>query len=149
MEKSNHKNYIEWYWRNRDTLINDTVIPYQNIIFNLFSNKFKLDSQKDWERWREKLKDLWDICANNCKLIQRIILLQNNEQFEHNEHNDNILKTVINIVDMDYWSLQDFFLALKNKYKTNPEIYKILDEIRNYVQKMREISKKHTEIISQ
>lgn len=146
MEKSNHKNYVEWYGRNWSTLINDIVIPHQKTIFNLFNNKFKLDAQKDWERWREKLKELWNACANNCELIQRIILHQNDKQ---SEYNDDILKVVTNIVNIDYWSLHDFFNALRSEYETNTEIYKILDEICNYVRKMREISRNHTNIISQ
>lgn len=46
MERSNHKNFVESYWRNREALISK-ILLYQDSIFNLFSTKFKYDADKD------------------------------------------------------------------------------------------------------
>ena len=105
MEKSSHKNFVEEYWRNRDILIDNKIIPYQNAIFNLFSIKFESDAKKDWSKWRKKLEYLWFKCSNNCKEIHQILVTSNSSFDEY----ENTIETINNIVNMDYWSLQDFF----------------------------------------
>jgi len=54
-----HKNFIEWYWRDRNKLCSEKLLPYQNEIFKLFSEKFHTDAEKDWERWRKLLESWW------------------------------------------------------------------------------------------
>jgi len=144
MEKSSHKNFVEQFWRNRDILIDNKIIPYQNNIFDLFNDKFKSDAQKDWIRWRRKLEELWSKCGDNCEHIHQILVSKNTSFNEY----EKIIETVNNIVNMDYWSLQDFFGALKNKYKDIPQIYELLNEIIDDIWEMRRISKKHTNIIT-
>ena len=144
MEKSSHKNFVVQFWRNRDLLIDNKIIPYQNNIFDLFNDKFKSDAQKDWIRWRRKLEELWSKCGDNCEHIHQILVSKNTSFDEY----ANIIETVNNIVNMDYWSLQDFFGALKNKYKDITQIYELLNEIIDDIWEMRRISKKHTNIIT-
>ena len=144
IEKSSHKNFIEWYWRNRNALINNEIMPYQDAIFDLFNIKFKFDASKDWERKRIKLKQLWIDCSNYCKSIHEI--LKTNEFFEDY---DELIETVNKIVDMDYWSLQEFFNTLKNNYTDQPKIHELLDKICEKIWEMRKISRDHTEIIKQ
>ena len=142
IEKSSHKNFIEWYWRNRKVVIDNEIIPYQDAIFDLFNAKFKFDANKDWERKRIKLKELWIDCANNCKKIHEILHLE-----EYYNDNDDLMEIVSSIVDMDYWSLQEFFNLLCEEYKKDTKVYNILTKISDDIWKMRIISRKHTNII--
>ncbi len=142
IEKSSHKNYIEWYWRNRKAVIDNDVIPYQDAIFDIFSVKFQFDANKDWDRKRVKLKDLWTDCANICKKIHNIL-----KSDEYYNDSDELMDTVTDIVNMDYWSLQEFFGVLKEEYKENPKVQPLLEEMYNDIWKMRTISKDHTNII--
>lgn len=142
IEKSSHKNFIEWYWRNRKAVIDNEVMPYQDAIFNIFSAKFKFDANKDWDRKRIKLKELWIDCANECKKIHELLHTD-----EYYDDSDDLMETVTNIVNMDYWSLQEFFNVLKDKYKENAKVCDYLNKISYDIWKMRAISKNHTNII--
>ena len=53
-----HKNFVEWYWRDWNKLCKKELLPYQGEIFKLFSDKFHIDAEKDWKRWR-KLLNIW------------------------------------------------------------------------------------------
>ena len=143
MEKSSHRNFVEWYKRNRDALISNEILPYQDAIFDLFNVKFKFDAKKDWEKWRVKLEELWLKCANKCKEIHETLQWNNDFFYEY----DDTMEMVNNIVNMDYWTLQNFFDTLKDKYKQNTQVYKLLSEISDCVWEMRKISKKYTNII--
>lgn len=142
MGKSNHKNFVEWVWRKRSKIIKDQIIPYQDRIFDSFSNKFKLDAKADWNRWRKKLEELWVKCAENCKQIHEILTLDSPQS-----SSKDITSTVNNIINMDYWSVEKFFERLRNKYKNDPQVYRLLDDTKNNLLEMRRISKKHTNII--
>ncbi len=143
MEKSNHKNYVEWHWRKRNELIKEKIIPYQDKIFESFSNKFKLDAQADWNRGRKKLQELWFKCAENCKQIHEILSLNSTQQ-----HNTTDTTPIVNdIINMDYWSVEMFFRKLKIKYWKHPKVYRLLNDTKRNLWEMRRISKKHTNII--
>jgi len=144
MGKSNHKNFVETYWRNRLDLINNIILPHQNRIFSLLSKKFKSDANKDWERNRIKLKLLWYECANKCDEILKILNIRN-----RTSNNTDLEDIVNNIVNMDYESVKDLFNHLKESYKNDPEIYNTIQEICNNLAEMRKLSKKHTNIIHQ
>ena len=144
MGKSNHKNFVETYWRNRLDLINNIILPHQNRIFSLLSKKFKSDANKDWERNRIKLKLLWYECANKCDEILKILNIRN-----RTSNNADLEDIVNNIVNMDYESVKDLFNHLKESYKNDPEIYNTIQEICNNLAEMRKLSKKHTNIIHQ
>lgn len=143
MKKSNHKNYIEWHWRNWNEIIKEIIIPYQNKIFESFSNKFKLDAQADWNRRRKKLQELWLKCAENCKKIHEILSLNFTQQCNPTDNT----QIVNNIVNMDYWSVEIFFRKLKIQYRKQQQIYMLLDDTKKNLWEMRKISKKHTNII--
>ena len=143
MEESNHKNFVEIYWRNRNALIQNEIIPYQKAIFDLFWTKFEYDAKKDLERWRKKLFELWQNCAKKFRIIHSIL---KDDNFYDNEE-DEIFNTVQNIVNMDYWSVHEFLCSLKERYTDNTKIYQLLNEICNDISEMRRISKKHTNII--
>ena len=142
IEKSSHRNYVEWYWRNRKAVIDNDVIPYQDAIFDIFNAKFQFDAKKDWDRKRMKLKELWIDCANNCMKIHEILHSE-----EYYNDCDDLMDTVTNIVDMDYWSLQEFFGVLRDKYRENTKVSLLLNKIFDDIWKMRLISKNHTNII--
>jgi len=147
MEKSNHKDYLEAYQQNRNAAIKNEILPYQENIFRLFSAKFNFDANKDLERKRKKLYNLWKSCWNKFDKIHSI-LNKKNENFEHDDE-DVELDIVQDIVNMDYGSVEKFFNTLKEKYSDNPEIYGLLNDICNNISEMRRISKNHTNIISQ
>ena len=142
-----HKNFVEWlemYKRNRSMIIDREIRPYEDAIFNLFGIKFKYDADKDWNRKRIKLKELWYKCAKSCEAIHKI--LNTNEYID--EDTKLVLTEIVNnIINMDYWSVNEFFNVLKEKYKDNIEIYDALNEVCNNLSKMRNISEKHTNII--
>ena len=142
VKKSSHKNFVEWYGRNRNLLINEKIIPYQNGIFKLFYDKFHADAEKDWEKWKIKLKKLWNDCANFCNEIHSVLSLN-----KCNNMSDDLKNTVKNIINMDYESVQLFFNELKNKYEQSFEISEKLNSICKTLQEMRRISKKYTNII--
>ena len=143
MEKSNHRNYIEWYDKNRNDVINQMIIPYEKNIFELFSQKFDEDAQKDGERGRELLMSLWISCAHCCKLIHENLMWADSLDID-------MKNTVNNIVNMDYDSLCEFFTTLKSTYteQWNQYIADKISHICTYLDKMRKISKKHTNVIS-
>lgn len=136
-----HKNFIEWYWRNRNKLCNEKIIPYQTQIFKLFSKKFHTDAEKDWERWRKLLKSRWNKCSEICKEIHLIL-------WWSDIIDDDLKSLVNNIVNLDYNSLSEIFQTLKNKYSKYWEM-KIVSQIENicmYLEKMWRISAPHTTI---
>lgn len=144
MEKSNHKNYIEWFERNWLLLVKTQIIPNEKEIFELFSQKFHKDALKDNERWREKLRNYWEICSESCKNIH--VALQWIDNI-----NPSLKELVKNICDLDYESLQDIFQKIKLEYfntKWDESIINDLDTICKSLGKMRQISKKHTNVIS-
>ena len=134
-----HKNYVEWFWRNRDTIINTQLLPNQDEIFNLFSNKFHDDAEKDWSKGRVRLQTRWETCANACNEIHNSLWWD----ITNNEELTNLVK---NIVNLDYWSLQDFFITLRKSYSNNPEILTHIDNICKQLKKMWDISEPHTTI---
>ena len=147
MERSNHKNYTELYWRNRNILIENEILPYQESIFRIFSAKFNADANKDLEKKRKKLYELGEYCSENLDKIHSIIAKR--REIEKDDDNDeNEFDMAIEVVNMDYWSVQDFFNTLKEKYKNDPEIYTLLDNICNNLSEMWKISKNHTNIIT-
>ena len=145
MEKSNHKNYLEDYWQNRDIAIQNEILPYQENIFRLFSAKFNFDANKDLERKRKKLYDLWINCWID---FDRIHVILNDEKGNTDYDEDVELDIVQDIVNMDYGSVEKFFDTLKEKYSDNPKVYKLLDNICKNISEMRRISEKHTNIIT-
>jgi len=143
MEKSNHKNYVEWYDRNREDVIIQKILPHEKSIFELFNQKFFEDAQKDGDRGREWLMSLWICCANCCSMIH--------ENFVWADSLDIELRQAVNdIVNMDYGSLCDFFDSLKTIYSSKWDEYTAnkISNICVYLDKMRKISKKHTNVIS-
>lgn len=144
MEKSNHKNYIEWFDRDWPLLVKTKIIPNEKEIFELFSQKFHRDALKDNERWRETLRNHWEICSESCKNIH--VALQWIDNVNHS------LKDLVkNICDLDYESLQDIFQKIKLEYFDtwwDESIINELDTICKSLDKMRQISKKHTNVIS-
>ena len=136
-----HKNFIEWYGRNWDKLCNEKILPYQEEIFKLFSDKFHIDAEKDWERWRKLLQSRWNKCSELCNEIHLILWW--------NEAIDEELKDiVINIVNLDYNSLSEVFEILKAKYLKTWEkwIASQIEIICTYLEKMWRISSPHTTI---
>jgi len=140
MEKSNHKNYIEWVDRNWPLLVKKQILPNEKKIFDLFSQKFAKDAEADLNRWRKKLRELWNLCANSCHEIHEIFAWEA-------ENKPKLKELVKNIVNLDYNSLKEVFFEIQKKY-SNPEIQNHLQDICNYIDKMRQISKKHTNVIS-
>lgn len=139
MEKSNHKNYVEWFDRNRPKLVENVVLPNEKAIFQIFSKKFEDDAIADIKRDRVRLWVLWQKCADACLEIHNILSWE--------VENDPKLKEIVrNIVNLDYDSLKEVFFEIQKKY-SNPEIQKHLQDICNYIDKMRQISKKHTNVI--
>ena len=144
MEKSNHKNYVEWFDRNRSKLVKTQIIPNEKEIFELFSQKFHRDALKDNERWREFLRNMWEICSESCKNIN--IALQWIDNI-----NLSLQNLVKNICDLDYESLLEIFQRIRLEYFNtwrDENIVEDLDNICNSLDKMRQISKKHTNVIS-
>lgn len=143
MEKSNHKNYIEWYDRNRNDVIAKKVIPYEKNIFELFNQKFYEDAQKDGDRGREWLMSLGISCANCCRMIHENLVWVDLLDVD-------LKNTVNSIVNMDYDSLCEFFATLKSTYaeQWNQYIVDKISQICIYLDKMRKISKKHTNVIT-
>jgi len=139
-----HKNFIEWYWRNRNKLCNEKILPYQNQIFGLFSEKFHNDAEKDWERWRKLLESRWNKCSEICNEIHLVLWW--------NDHIDKELKDLTNnIVNLDYNSLLEAFQTLKDKYLEvwNEWIANQINTVCLYLEKMWKISKPHTTIKNQ
>ena len=104
-----HKNFIEWYWRDWNKLCEQKLLPYQGEIFKLFSDKFHIDAEKDWERWRNLLKSRWNKCWEICNEIH--LILWWNEII-----NEELKDLVNNIVNLDYNSLSEVFQSLKAEY---------------------------------
>ena len=139
---SAHKNFIEWYWRNWDNLCEEKLLPYQGEIFKLFSDKFHIDAEKDWERWRILLKSRWNKCWEICNKIH--LTLWWNEVI-----NEDLKDIVNNIVNLDYNSLSEVFQTLKHQYSKLWEDW-IADQINaicSYLEKMWKVSKSHTTIL--
>ena len=136
-----HKNFVEWYWRNWDKLYKEELLPYQGEIFKLFSDKFHIDAEKDWERWRNLLKSRWDKCSELCNEIHLTL-------WWNNIINEELKDTVNNIVNLDYNSLSEVFQTLKVEYLEVWEewIAKQIDTICSYLEKMWRISSPHTTI---
>lgn len=134
-----HKNYVEWFWRDRKTLTETQLIPNQNEIFNLFSQKFHSDAEKDWSKGRVHLQARWETCANACNEIHNILWwnITNNEE---------LISLINNIVNLDYKSLQDFFITLKDIYSNNPEVQTHINNVCEQLKKMWDVSKPHTTI---
>jgi hypothetical protein len=136
-----HKNFVEWYWRNWDKLCNEKILPYQGEIFKLFSDKFHIDAEKDWERWRILLKSRWNKCSELCNEIH--LTLWWNDII----HKD-LKEFVNNIVNLDYNSLSEVFKTLKVEYMKSWEeqITSQIEGVCIYLKKMWEISQPHTTI---
>ena len=136
-----HKNFVEWYWRDWDKLCKEELLPYQKKIFKLFSDKFHIDAEKDWERWRKLLKSRWNKCSELCNEIHRTLWW--NEVIKED------LKNIVNnIVNLDYNSLSEVFETLKAEYLKAWEkwIVNQIETICTYLKKMWKISSPHTTI---
>ena len=144
MDKSSHRNFVEWYWRNREIIIRDNVLPYQSAIFDIFSKKFDFDAQKDLLRWRKKLWRLGNSCAEELSKIHSIL----NSWTVSDDELDEIIEIVENVVDMDYDSVKEFFYTLKKEYSENWKIKERLNQICDNISKMWEISQDKTNIIT-
>lgn len=143
IKMSIHKNYIEWYWSERDALCTQKLLPYQNEIFRLFSDKFYTDAENDREKWRKLLTYRWYRCSELCDEIHK--------NLEWNDIIGEDLKDLVNnIVDLDYNSLLEVFQILRDKYLEiwNQWISNQIDNICEYLDKMWKISKNRTEIKS-
>jgi len=136
-----HKNFIEWYWRNRDKFCEEKILPYQNQIFKLFSEKFHRDAEKDWERWRKLLKSWWKKCGEICNEIH--LTLWWNDMI-----NGELKDLVNNIVNLYYNSLLEIFQVLESKYSEIGEwwIASQIEIVCAYLEKMWRISESRTTI---
>lgn len=144
MEQSNHKNYIKWVDRNWPLLVKKQILPNEKKIFDLFSQKFAKDAEADLNRWRKKLRELWNLCANSCHEIHEILAWEV-------ENHPELKELVKNIVNLDYESLWEVFSKIQLEYFNtwwDEQVQKHLQNIQNYIKKMRQISKKHTNVIS-
>jgi hypothetical protein len=136
-----HKNYIEWYWRDWNKLCEQELLPYQGKIFKLFSDKFYIDAEKDWERWRNLLKSRWNKCWEICNEIHLTL-------WWNDIINEDLKDLVNNIVNLDYNSLSEVFETLEAEYLKIWEKW-IADQISLicwYLEKMWRISSPHTTI---
>ena len=139
-----HKNFIEWYWKNRNKLCDEKIFPYQDQIFKLFSDKFHYDAEKDWARWRNLLKFRWNKCGELCNEIHLILWW--------NDFINEDLKNIVNdIVNLDYNSLSEVFQLLEEEYSKmwDQQIANRINLIYSYLKKMWEISASHTTIKKQ
>ena len=136
-----HKNFIEWYWRNRDKVCEEKILPYQNQIFKLFSEKFHIDAEKDGERWRKLLKIRWNKCSEICNEIHLTL-------WWNDVVNEDLKILVNNIVNLDYNSFLEIFQKLENKYSEawNEWTASQIKIICTYLEKMWRISSPHTTI---
>ena len=136
-----HKNFIEWYWRNRDKLCEEKILPYQNQIFGLFSKKFHNDAKKDWERWRKLLESRWNKCSEINNEIHLVL-------WWNDIINDDLKNLVNNVVNLDYNSLSEIFQTLKNEYSKAWEnwIANQIEIICTYLEKMWRIPESRTTI---
>jgi len=137
-----HKNFIEWYWRDRNKLCNEKLLPYQNQIFKLFSEKFHTDAEKDGNRWRKLLKSRWNECGNICNEIHLTL-------WGSDIINNDLRDLVNNIVNLDYNSLLETFQTLRNRYSDiwNQNIVDKIEIVCSYLEKMWKISSPHTTIL--
>jgi len=136
-----HKNFIEWYWRDWNKLCEEKVLPYQGEIFKLFSDKFHIDAERDWERWRKLLKSRWNKCSELCNEIHSIL-------WWNDIVNECLKKLVDDIVNLDYNSLSEIFQILKNQYSNfwKDWVADQIGSICTYLEKMWKISQPHTTI---
>ena len=144
MEKSYHKNYVEWFDRNRPLLVKNQVLPNEKKIFDLFGQQFLKDAESDLNRWRKKLWELWNLCACACHEIHELFSWEV-------ENNPELKELVKNIVNLDYESLWEIFSKIQLEYFNtwwDEQVQKHLQDICNYIKKMRQISQKHTNVIS-
>ena len=144
MEKSNHKNYVDQYDRDREKLAKIIILPNEKTIFELFNKKFSNDADADINRWRLQLWKLWYACADSCWQIHKI--LSGEPQVD-----DKYRELVKNIVNLDYQSLMEVFQEIQNEYfnsGANAEVITYLQDVCKYLDKMRKISKNHTNVIS-
>ena len=138
-----HKNFIEWYWRNWNKLCKEELLPYQGEIFKLFSDKFRIDAEKDWERWRKLLKFRWNKCWKICNEIHLTL-------WWNDVINEDLKNLVNNIVNLDYNSLFEVFQTLKIEYLKawEEKIASQIEIVCTYLEKMWRISESHTIIKS-
>lgn len=144
IKNSTHKNYVPGYGRNFQKIINEIIEKNENQIYKIFQNKFALDAQKDWNRWRKKLEEWWNNCAHLCENLYLIFWLTYNE----NKDYSNLINNVNNICNMDYNSIWEFFEKLKEYYekKWNEKAIQNINWIIKNIKQMRRISEKHTTI---
>lgn len=138
-----HKNYVEWYWRQWDQLCSEKILPYQNEVFKLLGDKFYKDAENDREKWRELLTYRWYRCSELCDEIHKTLGWSD-------VVGENLKWLVNDVVNLDYNSLLEVFQTLKNKYSEDENQW-IANQIENicvYLEKMWNVSKKHTEIKS-
>jgi len=144
MEKSNHKNYIDQYDRNRQKLAKTIILPNEKSIFELFNKKFSIDADADIDRWRLQLWKLWHACADSCSKIHQILSWEPQVDARYKD-------LVKNIVNLDYDSLKEVFQEIQNEYFNSwvdEKVVNYLQDICKYLDKMRKISKNHTNVIS-
>ena len=146
-EKSNHKDYLNLYWKNRNKVVENEILPCQESIFELFSVKFNYDANEDLKRNRKKLFNLGKNCSKNLYEIHSI--LTKKQKFGESYDEDRQEEIVQEIVNMTYQSVLELFETVKEKFSDNPKIEKLLQNTCDSISEMLEISKNHTNIISQ
>lgn len=136
-----HKNFIEWYWRDWNKLCSEKLLPYQNEIFELFSEKFYVDAEKDGEKWRKVLKSRWGKCGEICNEIYLTL-------WWNGVVSEDLRDLIISVVNLDYNSLLEVFQVLRNEYLKvwNQWVANQIWIICFYLEKMWWISKSHTMI---
>lgn len=142
---SQHRNYIPDFWRDWNKVINDVIVPNESEIYKLFKEKFHKDAEKDWERWRLKLKTRWNTCTEYCDEIHK------NLSMKKDISDSDIKEIVENICNMDYESEKQFFKKLKNHYilKWDIQNSELIWWIIKQLDLMWSISKSHVIIIEE
>ena len=144
MEKSNHRNYIDQYDRDRQKLAKTIILPNEKTIFMLFNEKFSSDANADINRWRLQLWKLWYACADSCSQIHKILSWEPQVDSKYKD-------LVRDVVNLDYDSLKGVFQEIQNEYFNSwdsAEVTNYLQEVCKCLDKMRKISKNHTNVIS-
>lgn len=145
IKPSSHKNYVPWFWRDWNLMIEEIIITNEPSIYELFKEKFHKDAEKDWKRWRIKLKTRWNTCAQYCdKLHKNLSIWKKITDWD-------IQDIVEKICNMDYESEKQFFEKLKNHYilKWDIQNSELIWWIIEHLDLMWNISKSHVILIEE
>lgn len=146
---SEHKNYIErfeWSW---EDFFDQNIIPYKDCIFELFSEKIKNDSLKDICNNKSKIGNRWIEASNLSTEIHNILSVNPTQELLSDLYKQK-LKIVEDLIDMDYGTVSEVFNSISKRFCELKEIEssKKASMISELFAKMREKSKKHTNIIN-